>query len=139
MATHDPAALLRAKAGTYRDDALKMSTDPKLRAGLGEAEADYWARNHREVADVLDRLAGTLAEAAPVPVAAVTNAELALVLKGGELTFITDQGGLVKVRLIKVDELIASQKESAEKTGYDPGMTREQAEALCRPIPPGVL
>jgi len=142
MATYDALALIRARAASYRADSIKMQTSAQLRAdppaGLGADEADYWARNHREVADVLDGIAAQLLQAAPVPVVRATNNEFALVLKGNEIELTTDQGGRVKVRLFKVDELTDGQS-AAVQEDRPFGLTREVAEDLCRPVAPGVL
>ena len=69
------------------------------------------------------------------PLVLATNWELLDVLEGRELTFSTDDGGKVRVRLYDTDELLAAQKAAAGAPGVpDPGLTREKATELCMPL-----
>ena len=51
------AGAMNAKAASYAADARRYRDNPQLRADLGAADADYWARHHQSVADELRKLA----------------------------------------------------------------------------------
>lgn len=65
-----------------------------------------------------------------------TNLELVRMLEGEPLTYVTDEGTVVRIKLGTAEELMAWHEELAEKNHTTPLMTPEQAQTWSQPIEP---
>lgn len=72
------------------------------------------------------------------PLVLATNWELLDVLEGRELTFSTDDGGKVRIRLYNPDELLDAQRrmwaDQPDGDAHAAAMTRQKAIELCMPL-----